>query len=67
MPTETFRHLPIRQIRAFRAYWPVLAHELLDERLLAELPAMVTLAERSVFAACVGAWWRRAPGGGTSG
>jgi len=34
----------------------VLAHELLAGRLLAELPAMVTIAERSVFAARVGAW-----------
>jgi len=34
----------------------VLAHELLAGRLLAELPAMVAIAERSVFAACAGAW-----------
>jgi hypothetical protein len=34
----------------------VLAHELLAGRLLAELPAMVSIAERSVFVACAGAW-----------
>ncbi|MEA2729003.1 MAG: hypothetical protein QOF70_3478 [Acetobacteraceae bacterium] len=34
----------------------VLAHELLGGRLLAELPAMVKIAERSVFAARAGAW-----------
>jgi hypothetical protein len=34
----------------------VLAHELLGGRVLAELPAMVTIAERSVFAPRVGAW-----------
>jgi hypothetical protein len=34
----------------------VLAHELLAGRPLAELPAMVAIAERSVFAARAGTW-----------
>ena len=34
----------------------VLAHELLAGRALAELPAMVAIAERSIFAARVGTW-----------
>lgn len=34
----------------------VLAHELLAGRALAELPAMVAIAERSMFAARVGTW-----------
>jgi hypothetical protein len=34
----------------------VLAHELLAGRELAELPAMVAIAERSIFAARVGTW-----------
>jgi hypothetical protein len=34
----------------------VLTHELLGGRVLAERPAMVTIAERSVFAARVGVW-----------
>ena len=34
----------------------VLAHELLAGRALAELPAMVAIAERGIFAARVGTW-----------
>ena len=34
----------------------VLAHELLAGRPLAELPAMVAIAERSVFVARAGTW-----------
>ena len=34
----------------------VLAHELVAGHLLTELPAMVAIAERSIFAARVGTW-----------
>ena len=34
----------------------VLGHELLAGRPLTELPAMVAIAERSIFAARVGTW-----------
>jgi len=34
----------------------VLAHELLAGRSLSELPAMVAIAERSLFAARAGSW-----------